>query len=157
MYLTVNYALQQFQLAPAVIDDVVALDLVSFYSPSPNSCSASARNGSYTGTIVIGWTLTIIPTILYLYSFKRRHIAKKVGTTIVENLVESRLTTENVEEEDIYTDRQTQWHRAPTGLQISVIGQHYLLLHSHVSDFLRLILHIFFLCKPILWQASPVR
>jgi hypothetical protein len=144
MYLTVNYDLQQFQLAPAIIGDVVTPDLVSFYSPSANSCPASARNGSYTGAIVVGWTLTIIPTILCLYSFKRRHIAKKLGTTIVENLAEESRLIENMEEEDIYTDRQTRAHRAPTGLQISVIGQHYLLLHSHVSDFLRFIQHILF-------------
>jgi hypothetical protein len=84
VYLTVNYDLQQFQLAPAVTGTGAALALVPFQSSNSITCPSSPRDSSYIGVIVLGCALAMIlllATILYL---RHRNNRNRTNTSTSE-------------------------------------------------------------------------
>ena len=75
MYLTVNYALQQFQIAPAVTQSAAALDLVPLVNPSSINCPSGPPGKAYIGVIVEGCVLAVVLIILIIlgvYYFRIR-------------------------------------------------------------------------------------
>lgn len=75
MYLTVNYALQQFQIAPAVTQSVAALDLVPLVNPSSINCPPGPPDKAYIGVIVEGCVLAVVLIILIIlgvYYFRKK-------------------------------------------------------------------------------------
>lgn len=71
MYLTINYPLQQFQLAPAVTETVPPPVLVSFGSGAIN-CTPSPRDNTYIGVVVVGCVLAVIILIVLCVYVSRR-------------------------------------------------------------------------------------
>jgi hypothetical protein len=75
VYLTVNYALQQFQIAPAVTQSVAALDLVPLVNPSSINCPPGPHGKAYIGVIVEGCVLAVVLIILIIlgvYYFREK-------------------------------------------------------------------------------------
>jgi hypothetical protein len=66
VYLTVNYALQQFQIAPAVTQSAAALDLVPLVNPSSINCPSGPPGKAYIGVIVEGCVLAVVLIILII-------------------------------------------------------------------------------------------
>jgi len=68
MYLTVNYDPQQFQLVPAVTNNVVASDLVPFDYLSSVVCLTAPPDHWFIGVIVLSCVVAIILIILCILS-----------------------------------------------------------------------------------------
>jgi hypothetical protein len=62
-------------LAPAVIDSVVAPNLISF--APPNFCPSSTDNRWFIGVIVLACVLAIVLLILFIYLFRRQRREKE--------------------------------------------------------------------------------
>jgi len=80
VYLTVNYALQQFQIAPAVTQSVAAVDLVPLVDSSSISCPPGPRGKTYIGVIVVGCVLAVVLIIVIILGDNLRKQKKARAT-----------------------------------------------------------------------------
>lgn len=71
LYLTANYPLQQFQLAPAVTEAAGAVDLRPFENANSLTCEDSPRDKAYIGVIVLGCVIGLILIIFCIWLFRR--------------------------------------------------------------------------------------
>jgi hypothetical protein len=72
LYLTVNYPLQQFQLAPAVTEAAGAVDLRPFENANSITCQDSSRDDAYIGVIVLGCVIGVILIAFCAWLLRRR-------------------------------------------------------------------------------------
>jgi flagellar biosynthesis/type III secretory pathway M-ring protein FliF/YscJ len=89
VYLTVNYDLQQFQIALVVDESVATSNIVPFDNTNSIDCTPPTRDNAYIGVIVVGCALAIIliiAPILYFRHINRQKNAKASAPAEESNL-----------------------------------------------------------------------
>jgi hypothetical protein len=88
VYLTVNYDLQQFQIALAVNQSAGVVDIVPFDNTNSIDCPPPPRDNTYIGVIVVGCALFVVLIIVGAYLFGKR-MQKKDGAKMPNDIPEA--------------------------------------------------------------------